>query len=106
MRDRGSRAPRSHYAELQMELTLGERFTLPHESWKTRRVIWREGSRPVGHLTYGDPSGAVDLWLQNYAGYYNPQFVLNLKSEAIALKRAAEILKEWDTNSERPTYIA
>ena len=90
-----------------MDLQFSESFPIDPESnngYLRRKLLLRDG-RPIGTWsTIGSQEGA--LWLQNYAGYYSPRFVLSLICEEVALKRAREILTEWDSNPERPTWIA
>jgi hypothetical protein len=92
----------------QSDLRLGNHFSIPfteRSPYLCRKLIFR-GDRPVGHWSYGSANGGGSLWLQNHAGYTSPDFSLGLDSEEIALRRTAEILKEWDLDPRCPTWIA
>ena len=96
------------FSKNQMEeIELGEVFANPdvrRDGYLLRKLIWRN-KRPIGWWSYGrygTDNGL--LWLQNYAGYYSPDFCLELQSEEIALQRVRRILEEWDKNDKRPTW--
>lgn len=88
-----------------MELILGNFFSIPlDENGCMRRKLIYRNKRAVGHISSGNYHDKHYLWLQNYAGYYSPIFVLTFDTEEAAMNRAAQILEDWDTNPERPTW--
>ncbi|MEG4084666.1 hypothetical protein [Microcoleus sp. POL10_C6] len=89
------------------EIELGKVFANPdvkRDGYLLKKLILRNKCA-IGWWSYGR-CGSTNglLWLQNYAGYYSPDFCLEFQSEEIALERTRKILEEWDKNDKRPTW--
>lgn len=89
------------------EIELGKAFSNPdakRDGYILGKLILRN-KRAISCWSYGRyESNNGLLWLQNYAGYYSPDFCLEFQSEEIALERTRIIFEEWDKNEKRPTW--